>query len=66
MPSVINHFLASLTCSLGGKYDYSKLMSAFYNWLYTPGSGLPFYSRNNSVKWIEALPSGANLLRHTY
>lgn len=44
MPSGINHFLASLTCSLGGKYDYSKLMRAFYNWLYTPGSGLPFYS----------------------
>ncbi|MFC1934918.1 tyrosine-type recombinase/integrase [Chloroflexota bacterium] len=50
----INAYLKSLTCSLGGKYDYFKCIRAFYNWLYSPSSGFKFRPEDNPVLWVDA------------
>ncbi|MCX6013456.1 MAG: tyrosine-type recombinase/integrase, partial [Chloroflexi bacterium] len=50
----INKFLYSLSCSLGGKYDYFKCIRAFYNWLYSPRASLGYKSEDNPVLWVEA------------
>ncbi len=50
----INSFLASLNCSLGGKFDYFKCIRAFYNWLYSPRAGLGFNPENNPIRWVDA------------
>jgi site-specific recombinase XerD len=50
----INAYLNSLSCSLGGKYDYFKCIRAFYNWLYSPSSGLKFRPEDNPVLWVDA------------
>ncbi|MDD5095019.1 MAG: tyrosine-type recombinase/integrase [Dehalococcoidia bacterium] len=50
----INRYLRSLNCSLGGKYGYFKNLRAFYNWLYSPRSGLLFKSEDNPVTWVDA------------
>jgi len=50
----INKFLQSLTCSIGGKYDYYKCLRAFYNWLYSPKSSYGFKTENNPILWVEA------------
>ncbi len=52
--SDINRYLRSLSCSIGGKYGYFKDLRAFYNWLYSPRSGLPFKPENNPVAWVDA------------
>ena len=52
--ATINNYLSSLTCSLGGKYGYFKDIRAFYNWLYSPRSGLPFNPQDNPVQWVDA------------
>jgi len=53
-PSVINAFLNSLTCSLGGKHAYFRAIRAFYNWLYCPKSGFDIKSKENPIIWVEA------------
>jgi site-specific recombinase XerD len=55
-PSIktVNMFFNSLRCSLGGKYGYFKCLRAFYNWLYSHGSGLGFRPEDNPILWIEA------------
>jgi len=53
-PSKINHFLNSLSCSLGGKFCYFKDIRAFYNWLYSPRSGWGFRCEENPVTWVDA------------
>jgi len=50
----INRFLCALPCSLGGKYGYYKDLKAFYNWLYSPRSGLDFKPESNPMKWVDA------------
>ncbi len=50
----IYRFFNFLSCSLGGKYGYYKNLRAFYNWLYSPRSGLGFESKNNPIKWVDA------------
>jgi site-specific recombinase XerD len=50
----VNAFLNSLSCSLGGKYGYFKDIRAFYNWLYSPRSGLPFRPADNPITWVDA------------
>jgi integrase/recombinase XerD len=50
----INAYLSSLSCSLGGKYDYFKCLRAFYNWLYSPSSGFKFRPENNPILWVDA------------
>jgi len=51
--SEVNHFINSLSCSLGGKFCYFKDIRAFYNWLYSPRSGLGFEPEDNPVTWVE-------------
>ena len=53
-PAQVNHFLNSLSCSLGGKFCYFKDIRAFYNWLYSPRSGLGFKPEDNPITWVEA------------
>jgi site-specific recombinase XerD len=50
----INTYLISLSCSLGGKYDYFKCLRAFYNWLYSPSSGFKFRPEDNPILWVDA------------
>ncbi len=50
----INHFLGSLPCSLGGKYGYYKDLRVFFNWLYSPMSGLDFNPEDNPITWVTA------------
>jgi site-specific recombinase XerD len=50
----VNRFLTALPCSLGGKYGYFKDIRAFYNWLYSPRSGLGFRPEDNPILWVEA------------
>ena len=50
----LNRFLSSLHCSLGGKYGYFKDLRAFFNWLYSPRSGLGFRPEDNPVTWVDA------------
>jgi site-specific recombinase XerD len=50
----INKFIRSLTCTLGGKYGYFKCIRAFYNWLYSPKSGLGYKPQHNPITWVEA------------
>ncbi|MFC1921576.1 tyrosine-type recombinase/integrase, partial [Chloroflexota bacterium] len=50
----INRFLNALPCSLGGKYGYFKCLRAFYNWLYSPRSGLDFKTEHNPITWVDA------------
>ena len=50
----MNRFLTALSCSLGGKYGYFKDIRAFYNWLYSPRSGLGFRPEDNPILWVEA------------
>jgi integrase/recombinase XerC len=50
----INEFLSKLDCSLGGKYGYYKCIRAFFNWLYSPRSGLEFTPENNPITWVDA------------
>jgi integrase/recombinase XerC len=50
----INRFFTTLPCSLGGKYGYFKCLRAFYNWLYSPRSGMNFRVEDNPITWIEA------------
>jgi len=55
-PSIkaVNTFFSSLQCSLGGNYGYFKCLRAFYNWLYSPGSGLGFMPEDNPILWVGA------------
>ncbi|MFC1902838.1 tyrosine-type recombinase/integrase [Chloroflexota bacterium] len=50
----VNRFFSSLSCSLGGKYGYYKDIRAFYNWLYSPRSGLAFRQESNPITWVDA------------
>jgi len=57
----INHYLKSLTCTLGGKYGYFKDLRAFYNWLYSPWASFGFNPQDNPITWVEA-PSRPKLI----
>ncbi|MFH1087463.1 MAG: tyrosine-type recombinase/integrase [Chloroflexota bacterium] len=50
----VNAYLNSLSCSLGGKYDYFKCLRAFYNWLYSPSSAFKLRPEDNPVLWVDA------------
>jgi integrase len=50
----VNRFLSCLSCSLGGKYGYFKDLRAFYNWLYSPRSGLDFRPEDNPIALVDA------------
>ncbi|MFC1999764.1 tyrosine-type recombinase/integrase, partial [Chloroflexota bacterium] len=52
--TTVNVYLKTLPCSAGGKYGYFKCIRAFFNWLYSPRSGLPFAPQDNPVTWVDA------------
>jgi len=49
----IQQFLASRTCTNGGKHAYYRCLRAFYNWLYSPKSGLGLEIQNNPILLVE-------------
>jgi integrase/recombinase XerD len=50
----IAQFLDSLQCSNGGKHAYYRALRAFYNWLYSPKSGLGLNPPNNPILIVES------------
>ena len=53
-PRQLSSYLNSLTCSEGGKHAYYRAISVFYNWLYSPRSGLGFNTAQNPALMIDA------------
>jgi len=51
-PIQLNAYLSSLSCSYGGKHAYYRAMSVFYNWIYSPRSGLALGKRQNPITLI--------------
>jgi len=52
-PDEIISFRDNLKCSQGGKHAYHRAMRAFYNWLYSPASGLGFKPEDNPIRFIK-------------
>jgi len=50
----IQRFIASRHCSGGGKHAYYRCLRAFYNWLYSPKSGLRLNFQDNPMLIVEA------------
>ena len=57
----INQFLATLTCSNGGKHAYYRSSRAFYNWLYSPKSGYSLNPQNNPIFIVDAPKVGKKI-----
>jgi site-specific recombinase XerD len=51
--NAINGYFNSLPCSVGGKHAYYRAVSVFFNWLYSPKSGLNFDINNNPILLID-------------
>lgn len=47
-------FLDSRPCSMAGKHAYYRVLRAFYNWLYSPRSGMKLNPWDNPMKWVDA------------
>jgi len=52
--SEIQQFLAGIECSNGGKHAYFRVLRAFYNWLYSPKSGMQLYRQDNPMLLVDA------------
>ena len=50
----INRFLDSLTCSNSGKHGYYRALRAFFNWLYSPKSGMRLDPQDNPILTVDA------------
>jgi len=50
----IQRFISSRPCSGGGKHAYFRCLRAFYNWLYSPKSGLGLNVQNNPILAVDA------------
>jgi len=50
----IQRFISSRACSNGGKHAYYRCLHAFYNWLYSPRSGLRLNYQDNPMLIVEA------------
>jgi site-specific recombinase XerD len=57
----IDNYIFNLSCSIGGKFDYFKNLSGFYNWLYSPASGYGLENKINPIKWAHK-PSRPSLI----
>jgi len=53
-PKDVNNYLASLTCSVGGKHAYFRAISIFFNWLYSPKSGSDYSDKLNPITMVGA------------
>jgi len=50
----IAQFINSLGCTNGGKHAYHRVLRAFYNWLYSPKSGMNLNPQNNPILAVDA------------
>jgi site-specific recombinase XerD len=50
----IKSFLDNLTCSNGGRHAYCRALRAFYNWLYSPKSGMSLNPQNNPMLLVDS------------
>jgi site-specific recombinase XerD len=50
----IQRFITSRKCTNGGKHAYFRCLRAFYNWLYSPKSGLRLNAQDNPILVVEA------------
>ena len=53
-PEEIKQFIDNLTCSNGGRHAYYRALRAFYNWLYSPKSGMGLNARANPMLLVDA------------
>ena len=58
----IKAFLDNLPCSQGGKHAYFRALRAFYNWLYSPKSGMGLNAQDNPMLLVEAPKVGRRIL----
>jgi len=49
----IKRFLESRPCSMAGRHAYYRALRAFYNWLYSPRSGMGLNPWENPIKWLD-------------
>lgn len=49
----IKHFLDSRRCSMAGRHAYYRVLRAYYNWSYSPRSGVGLNPWDNPMKWID-------------
>jgi len=49
----IKRFLDSRQCSMAGKHAYYRVLRAFYNWLYSPRSGVSLSPWDNPMRWVD-------------
>ncbi len=52
-PQQLNSFFNSLPCSQGGKHAYYRAISVFFNWLYSPKSGMHLQPSQNPISCID-------------
>ncbi len=50
----IQRFIDSRQCTGGGKHCYYRCLRAFYNWLYSPRSGMHLNVQDNPILIVEA------------
>ena len=50
----IGQFLDALQCSNGGKHAYYRALRCFYNWLYSPKSGMKLNPQDNPMSLVDA------------
>ncbi|MBI2934906.1 MAG: tyrosine-type recombinase/integrase [Chloroflexi bacterium] len=58
----IKHFLDALSCTDGGRHAYFRALRAFYNWLYSPRSGLGLNAWENPMLLIDSPRVGKKIL----
>jgi site-specific recombinase XerD len=49
----VKEFIDALPCSQGGKHAYFRTLRAFYNWLYSPKSGLKLKLEDNPILLVD-------------
>jgi len=52
-PSKINAYLESLNGNLGNKHAHYRALRAFFNWLYSPKSGLNLSVQDNPMLYVD-------------
>jgi site-specific recombinase XerD len=52
-PSRINAYLKSLNGNMGNKHAHFRALRAFYNWLYSPRSGVGLKLQDNPILYVD-------------
>ena len=58
----IKRSLDSRQCSMAGKHAYYRVLRAFYDWLYSPRSGMGLNPWDNPMKWVGPPKMGKRML----